>query len=278
MYKTRTECESRAKGYSGASYKKYNSLSEAQAFIDNVQPQAKKFKHDNTSSIKNQHIDIELTKIVTKLIKRPDLQTHFNNLMSKKNNNTSGGSSDCDLSKEFLQIPEYLSPKPLTSKSLSTTTFKNISKISIEFETPGRTKLRKFKNLNFHIDSDDFVHVYTSGFCFEKLAPAYGIHFGVNHNLNHTELLTKSDNNLEIIQAIIQAIESAEFFKIKKLKVFIDINLKKEIENWISDVSSMNNLKKIDKFGYLEKLLENKNMIVKICFISSEIKSKFNKI
>lgn len=187
-------------------------------------------------------------------------------------------SDDDDVSKEFLNIPEYTN----SSMHRDNETFRHIphktsTRIDIIFESPSPTRLQRYKTLNFHVDSDGYVHVYTAGSFIKNASSAYGIHFGVDHKLNQTKIIKELGDNSGIIQAVIDAIENAELFSIQKLKIFIDSIIKRRISIWKTKSSAAlkRNGTNIDHFEYLENILDKTNMIVKFCYIQNSSDKKF---
>lgn len=259
------------KGFSGAAFKKFKSLTEAQAFIDG-QPQAKRFRSDNSSNSSSQYSRVSQN------------QKRRKNNFTNRNRNQANDNSDSD--NDFLKIPEY-SNQPSTStratsraqNQTSTTTKKKPFGLDIKYETPAPTKLKKFSSEHFHVDSNDFVHVYTDGSCVNNgrytAAAGYGVYFGEKHSLNQSEPVEgRPTNNSGEIQAAIKAIENAEMYNIKKLKIFTDSQFLINaaclwIKNWkksgwkLSTGKSVVNQK---DFKRLDELL-NKEIIVQFCYI-----------
>lgn len=258
----RSECESQVKGFSGAAYKKFKSLNEAQAYVDG-QPASKRFKTDKTLSLDELKALNDLNKKRRKI--------NFANRLKNLNKKDSSGS---DLDEEFLKIPEY-NDEPSSSKQDKSP--KNV--LDIKFECPPPTTEMKIGSMTFNVDSQGFVHVYTDGSCENNgkftAAAGLGVYFGINHILNTSNPVTgRPTNNSGEIQAAIQAIELAEMYQIKKLKIFTDSQFLIKasciwMENWKKKdwkLSSGKSVVNVKDFKRLDELL-NKDIVVKWCYI-----------
>jgi ribonuclease HI len=249
-------------------------LTEAQAFVDG-QPQAKRFKSDNSFN----------DNVIKSGFNRKRKITSTSNKTSKAdfNKNKDDSSGDSDI--EFLNIPEYKNEPSTSTRVVSETSNAQASSskksygLGIQFEAPAPTTLKKFKTENFHVDSHDFVHVYTDGSCVNNgkytAAAGYGVYFGDNHSLNQSEPVEgRPTNNCGEIQAAISAIEYAQIYKIKKLKIFTDSQFLINaaclwIKNWKKKnwkLSTGKSVVNVKDFKRLDELL-NKDIIVQFCYI-----------
>lgn len=246
------DCEAQVKGFSGARYKKFDSIQSAQDFI-NVQgsmpPPSPKLKPtgSHTPYIANQNSNPNSN------LKRPYSTSSY---QAQKSNggssfnydepNTSrastsegyGDSDDSDdlnevLMKQMDDIEKRVNSfgkgvEKIIKKSSSGHGTKSSSgqRKTIMIEPP-QPKKRRSTNGQFELDADGYVQVYTDGACSSNgrsgARAGIGVYWGEGHGLNTSEPVSgRATNNCGEIQAATHAIKQAVKNGVSQLTINTD--------------------------------------------------------
>lgn len=97
----------------------------------------------------------------------------------------------------------------------------------IKMNRPDQTTIKTINGVEFHEDSEGYIHVYTDGSCENNgkkgAVAGLGVFFGLNHPLNSAEPVEgRATNNSGEIQAAIKAISVAQKHGIQRLNIFTD--------------------------------------------------------
>lgn len=248
IFKTWSECEQQVRGFSGAVFKKFKTLVEAENFVKQKQPQSA-IKADYGTSSKRQISDLErreqeeIEKVLLEALEEEDMLDN--------------------------------SPEPQTKK------FKSMDGIQKSVDSVAMSStMKKYGDHHFHVDSNGFVQVFTDGSCEnngKKHAIAgLGVYFGDDHPLNASEPVSgRATNNVGEIQASIKAIKKAQNCKIPRLNIFTDSQfLINSVCKWMSSwkkndwklATGKQVANKID-FMVLDKLMDSGSTIIKWTYV-----------
>ncbi|XP_034841390.1 ribonuclease H1-like [Maniola hyperantus] len=245
------DCESQVKGFSGARYKKFNTVTEAQDFINTY--------GENKSQKKiasNTHNGISLpsrssaSNGPSNTLKRPFSTSNLNNSdegpskpkkKSTKSRRASYDSIDSDdlntiIVKQMDDIEKRLKGfEKGVDKIIEKSVKSDRKAIMIEPQSLSKTN----GSNNFKTDSNGYVHVYTDGACSangKKGAKAgLGVYWGEGHPLNVSEPVSgRATNNCGEIQAATRAIQQAIDNGVDKLAINTDSQfLINSVTKWI---------------------------------------------
>lgn len=239
IFFTWSDCETQVKGFSGARYKKFNTVNEAQAFLEanGDNKLSKAIRKSDTKTVP------KLTNI-TNNRKRPFATTSSSNLStaqvhnkssSKKGKNTDSLDSDEEIS-DILN--KHMDKIEKGIKNVE----RNVNKMLTKYTTSKTVDIepKKIKtDNNFEVDNDGFVVVYTDGACsgngHSGAKAGLGVFWGEGHSLNISEPVSgRATNNCGEIQAAIRAIHIALQNNITHLKINTDSKfLINSITKWI---------------------------------------------
>ncbi|KAL7031635.1 hypothetical protein ACKWTF_007079 [Chironomus riparius] len=248
IFKTWPECQQQVKGFSGAVFKKFKTLNEAENFIKQNQTQSNVLADYGTSS-KRQLSNLEKKE-----------QEEIEKVLLEA------------LEEEDMLIESSEPPKKK---------FKSMDGIEKSVDSVAMSpNMKKYGDYNFHVDSSGFVQVFTDGSCEnngKKHAIAgLGVYFGDDHPLNASEPVSgRATNNVGEIQASIKAIREAHNCKIPRLNIFTDSQfLINSVCKWMSSwkkndwklATGKQVANKID-FIVLDKLMDSGNTIIKWTYV-----------
>ena len=250
----RTECESKVKGFKGASFKKFKTHQDAQSFMEGER------KFFGSSNVKKR--------------KKPNI--HFVEKLEslQKSENKEDEVGNCELEEDlFMNLPEYSDDEPSTSSTQR-------KKLRIEFKAPESTSEKLYNDYLFQEDSNGFVHVYTDGSSIGNgkltASAGLGVYFGEEHKLNASEpVIGRATNNVGEIQAAIKAIEVAQNCGIKRICIFTDSQfLINSACKWMSTwkkkgwkLASGKAVVNQEDFKRLDELIESDNLLIKWSYI-----------
>lgn len=241
IYHTWAECESQVKGFSGAKFKKFDTVSGAQEFVrtGNLNSNPRSFAANTQNQAKNFH------NSASSNLKRPCPATPKSSSGSNKKKkyyrNDEHDSESSDDSLEVIiekQMDDIEKRVNKMSKGIDRIT-KKAPKQTILIEPPQPKKYKPNDNMAFQRDDDGFVQVYTDGACSsngQRAARAgLGVYWGDNHPLNRSKpVIGRPTNNCGEIQAASLAINMALKNGINKLAINTDSQfLIKSATQWI---------------------------------------------
>ncbi|TMW41960.1 hypothetical protein DOY81_012960 [Sarcophaga bullata] len=290
IYTNWPSCEEQIKCFKGAKYKKFPTRSEADAYLKqhtsvNTKHQYKPEDHTvplgaKAKENKNQYIPEDHT--ATLGAKAKEKQVEVVNKESEDLWPQSNGDdfiTDEDL---LMALAEVEGLPPQTSQNrkrkadshIKSTSSNKIPKHeSIIWEPVG---LKHIGNMEFLLDSEGYVIVYTDGSCFnngqKNACAGYGVYFGDNHVLNVGKpVVGRVTNNVGEIQAAIYAIKTAKRMGITKLCLCTDSQfLINSITLWIKGWKAKNwrlrngePVKNVADFKELDALLQDKSVEIK---------------
>ncbi|KAM3958281.1 ribonuclease H1 [Aphomia sociella] len=248
IYMTWGDCETQVKGFPGARYKKFNTVVDAQTFIEteggNKTATKTKKPNSQSQSVPNKSNNNLKRSFSTSSF---DSKQNYNNYRQTATNTpeiNEPSQSDNDNSKTFTEIESddddlnTILIKQLDDVEKRLKGFeKGVDKIikksissrkTILIEPPETKKRRKSdNNYDFDEDNDGFVQVYTDGACSANgrhgARAGIGIYFGEEHPLNTSEPVSgRATNNCGEIQAATKAIKLALQNGVKKLAINTD--------------------------------------------------------
>ncbi|XP_011562786.3 ribonuclease H1 [Plutella xylostella] len=232
------DCEAQVKGFSGARYKKFDSIDSAQEFITK----------ESGGSIggakapaKNSRSSFTKPSTANTNLKRPYSTGANNNstgskkvTASKPRNKQQESDEDSDTSddlnsiicKQMDDIEKRLQNSAKTIDKIYGTKSKPSNRKAILIEQP-QPKRRRSSNLDFKKDADGYVQVYTDGACSANgrsgARAGLGVYWGDGHELNASEPVSgRATNNCGEIQAATWAIKQALQNGIKQLAINTD--------------------------------------------------------
>lgn len=248
IFQTWADCESQVKGFSGARYKKFDSVVEAQNFIDThggdkSQKTASSSASQKTATSSFNHSTLlkPSTSNGPSILKRPfstSNQRHSSengpSKPKKKKTKSKKGSSDSDsddsddlstiIVKQMDDLEKRLkSFEKGIDKIIKKSTKTDRKAIMIEPQSIGRASSVNY----FETDNDGFVQVYTDGACSANgrygAKAGLGVYWGEGHSLNVSEPVSgRATNNCGEIQAATRAIQLAIDNGIDKLAIYTD--------------------------------------------------------
>lgn len=245
IFMTWSECEAQVKGFSGARYKKFDTVVSAQDFINsagvNILPPKTKLAFNNIK--KNGNTSLKRTYTTSGSNRNKDSSYNKNNVNTDEE---SDGSDDLNtiITKQLDDIENRIEDfekgiSKIVKKSNEIT--KNIARKAIMIDHSEAKKPRMTKeNEEFEVDTDGFVKVYTDGACSANgrrgAKAGLGVYWGNGHNLNVSEPVSgRATNNCGEIQAATKAIKIALSHGIQKLSINTDSKfLINSVTKWMS--------------------------------------------
>lgn len=229
IFMTWPDCESQVKGFSGAKYKKFNTVNEAQEYINQHSDAGSSSKPPNYSN-KPTTNPTNLKRSYstsTTLATAINPQKGTKNPVKQRQNNLDSEDDDLDtmVIKQMDDIEKRLNGVKKNVDNIIKKSAKNY-KSTMLIEPPYPKKPKQNENW-FEIDKLGFVHVYTDGACSangHKSAKAgLGVFWGNDHPLNVSEPVAgRATNNCGEIQAAIKAIKIALQNNIGQLQINTD--------------------------------------------------------
>ncbi|XP_052747532.1 uncharacterized protein LOC112058451 [Bicyclus anynana] len=235
------DCESQVKGYSGARYKKFDTITAAQEFIDtHGVNNAPKTKLSDTISSANLSTPIRKTYGPSHKRQFSTSQSYSDEngpskakkkyTKSKQNSDNDGFSDDSDdlntiIVKQMDDIEKRLQSFQKGVDKIIQKGTKSERK-AIMIEPPTNVRANKSSN-NFETDSDGYIQVYTDGACSSNgrnsAKAGLGVYWGDGHPLNISAPVSgRATNNCGEIQAATQAIKQAIDNGVEKLAINTD--------------------------------------------------------
>ncbi|XP_004922968.1 ribonuclease H1 [Bombyx mori] len=233
IFMTWADCEAQVKGFSGAKYKKFDTINQAQDYVvtqgGNKGPPSKpgtSFKVGNKKTASNN-------------LKRPySTTTNDKNENENKLKSQTKAEDDCDEDFEISDDLNTILTKQMDDiearlKGFQKGVDKIIKKNSAKPERktimidPPEPKKQRQDNNDFETDPDGFVQVYTDGACSangrSSAKAGLGVYWGDGHSLNVSEPVSgRATNNCGEIQAATKAIRQALQNGITKLSINTD--------------------------------------------------------
>lgn len=240
------DCEAQVKGFSGAKYKKFNTITEAEQFII-VNSDTSKINRTSTKNLKrsyattsndnnygnengNQTNQKQKLNIVPQSVDydKIDDSKNYNNIENRpfiprksagyiENADDSDDSDDLNdiLTKQMDDIEKRIKGVEKSVNKIIKKSTKDSQKQTIMIDPLVPKHKRKKNNLDgFEYNDDGFVQVYTDGACSANGTTAaragLGVFWGEDHRLNLSEPVSgRATNNCGEIQAATRAIQIA---------------------------------------------------------------------
>lgn len=285
----RSECEAQVKGYSGAAYKKFKSLKEAEEFVDG-QPQSKRMKtSDEPAKSPINYVALgKLLKDKNKINFAENFKKGLKKAQMKSSTDAieiEDSSSESDMQereKAFLDLPEYDSDEKAAATTSTSAQSSSTDLTKVKAKPPEPTTLQKvgLSRSQFHVDAQGFVHVYTDGACENNgrytARAGLGVYFGDGHLFNTSKPVKgRPTNNCGEIQAAIEAIKIAQLHQIQRLRIFTDSQFLINsacfwIKNWKQKGWKLSTGKSVVNkrdFMKLDELIEKGDMVIEWRYI-----------
>ncbi|GBP18568.1 Ribonuclease H1 [Eumeta japonica] len=222
IFMTWPDCENQVKGFPGAKYKKFDSVVQAQEFI-NINGNQKMSlntnsnvnignKSNNKRSYYNRKSNTSSsTEVPNKKPRTSQSTEHVNNELNKQMD---------DIEKRLRGVEQNVN-RIIENSSAN----KHSNRKTILIEPP--TVKKEIDNSGFEVGDDGYIQVYTDGACSENgksnARAGLGVFWGENHPLNLSEPVTgRATNNCGEIQAAIRAINQAVQHGISHLAINTD--------------------------------------------------------
>ncbi|KAH8407580.1 hypothetical protein KR222_007452 [Zaprionus bogoriensis] len=269
VYADWAQCEQQVKGFKGAVYKKFQTLSEAEHFVS--KNSGGHFKPDEWAVPLGQKAKPPASWSRQKESKKnPDFWPED---VAEENAVT-----EDDLMSALYEVEGY--PDPSSSRKRKPDTDcanTSSSKLQrIDSSEDPVVALKHIGSYDFGLDADGYVIVYTDGSCLgngrSDACAGFGVYFGDNHPLNAGEPVKgRVTNNVGEIQAAIYAIKVALGLGIGKLSIYTDSRfLINSITLWVDGwkkrgwrLKNNQPVKNEVDFKELDELLQNKQIDVK---------------
>lgn len=241
IFMTWPDCEAQVKGFSGARYKKFDSVTAAQDFISShgggssnvAQP---KGRQKGSSNYANNNTNLKRSYSTS----NKAFTGYGNNFYNESKNSRQEPDSDADadssqsdnletiLNKQMDDIETRLNNftkgvDKIMKKSSSKSDKQERKTIMIE---PPQPKRKRGGN-DFEMDNEGYVQVYTDGACSSNgrsgARAGLGVYWGEDHGLNVSEPVSgRATNNCGEIQAATKAIKQAIQNGVTKLTINTD--------------------------------------------------------
>ncbi|KAI8118958.1 ribonuclease H1 isoform X1 [Lucilia cuprina] len=274
IYNTWPECEEQIKGYRGSRYKKFPTRSEAEEFIGAYHAEG---------------INV-LYKVDTKK-NRPKKEEDPNEYWPPCDGDNCE-LTDEDLLNALAEVEGLADTSDNRKRKADNFTGSSSSKIprheSVVWEP---VAIKYIDNMEFLLDSEGYVIVYTDGSCFNNgqrnACAGYGVYFGDNHVLNAGKPVNgRVTNNVGEIQAAIYAIKAAKRLGITKLCISTDSQfLINSITLWIKGwkakdwrLKNGDPVKNLTDFLELDSLLEDDKILIKWNYVKAHKGIKGNEM
>lgn len=242
IFMTWPDCEAQVKGFPGARYKKFDSVTSAQDFITaeggqsnsitSTKPkQSKNHSQSFAGSSNNLKRSISTSsnsqgkKVADKSKRKSDVSRGYAKENNDSDDNFSDGSDDLNtiLSKQMDDIEQRLKSFEKGVDKI----IKKGSKKTILIEPPQNKRRKTSGGEEFEMDNDGYVQVYTDGACSANgrsgARAGLGVYWADGHPLNISEPVTgRATNNCGEIQAATRAIKLAQQNGVKKLSINTD--------------------------------------------------------
>ncbi|KAG6455605.1 ribonuclease H1 [Manduca sexta] len=229
IFMTWADCEAQVKGFSGARYKKFDSVTDAQTFVTAEggkvappKPMPSKVKHTSQNNLKRPLTTQKSEKKVKKSKIKPQSEDKDD---SASTENSFDNSDDLDtiLNKQMDDIEARLKGFEKGIDKIIKNSMKG--KQTILIDPPEKKK--KSTSQGFEMDNEGFVKVYTDGACSSNgrsgARAGLGVYWGEDHPLNISEPVSgRATNNCGEIQAATKAIKQALDNGVMKLAVNTD--------------------------------------------------------
>ncbi|XP_032676803.1 ribonuclease H1-like isoform X2 [Odontomachus brunneus] len=211
IYTTWDECNFQVNKFPGSIYKKFATENEAQNFIKERSSLNIRLNYTETGTAQSTKLHT-LPKQLSLLGKRQAAVTKTDVLLpllsSKRTLSSTGLSTNNDVNDEF---PIYLNKRRKISNS----------------ESNLFTKQNNTGKIDFIIDEDGYVNVFTDGACssngYKNARAGIGVWFQDHHPLNISQPVEgRPTNNMAEIQAVTVAARQAKKAGIKKLRINTD--------------------------------------------------------
>ncbi|XP_059049258.1 ribonuclease H1-like [Achroia grisella] len=238
------DCESQVKGFSGARYKKFNSVVEAQNFIQSIGgnktvSQNKKPYTQNYSVSGNSKNNLKRSFSKSSFVGKKNDDNYSRQFQSNKNTSESSepqnyedsfqadSDSSDDLNTMLVKQLDDVEKRIKGFEKGVDKIIKNSSRNTMLIEPPVPKRKRSANNQGFDQDSDGFVQVYTDGACSANgrtgARAGIGVYFGEGHRLNTSAPVSgRATNNCGEIQAATKAIQLALQNGVTKLAINTD--------------------------------------------------------
>lgn len=250
IFMTWADCEAQVKGFSGARYKKFDTVVAAQEFINatanhNILPQ-KKYNNHKPPNASNNNLKRSYSKSSNnqKLYQPPSTSQNKSRKDQENDDESdtfSDGSDDLNtiLSKQLDDVEKRLKGFGKNVDKIIKKSTKDSSRRAIMIEPPQAKRRKSSGGSDFKMDNDGYVEVYTDGACSANgrsgARAGLGVYWGEGHPLNVSEPVSgRATNNCGEIQAATKAIKQALQNGVQKLSINTDSQfLINSVTKWI---------------------------------------------
>lgn len=230
IFMTWADCEAQVKGFSGARYKKFDTINNAQSFIDSIGDQNTISKPKPIESTYN-----PANKTVN--LKRPSVNNDKKSITKKKKSKVNLEIEDdfSDGSEDSIDLSTIITKQMDDIEKRLKGFQKGIDKIIQKSAKSGRKTILidplepevHYSKNKFDIDNEGYVQVYTDGACSgngrTSAKAGLGVYWGEGHVMNISEPVTgRATNNCGEIQAATKAIKQALDNGVTKLSINTD--------------------------------------------------------
>ncbi|XP_063373903.1 ribonuclease H1 [Cydia amplana] len=250
IYNSWADCEAQVKGFSGAKFKKFDTKSDANEFIRSNSNYGGSYGNKPTYNHYQSNTNKNLKR--SQEILRDSTSSTNNNHQNKSSSWTNEDSDSSDTSGDDLvvilnkqmddlekRINDFAKGNKISKSALATGPRAEVKK-TILIEPPQSKKYKHAENIEFEIDNEGYVQVYTDGACSgngtQGARAGLGVYWCDNHPLNRCQPVSgRATNNCGEIQAATLAIKIALQHGIKKLTINTDSQyLINAVTKWIS--------------------------------------------
>ncbi|XP_073829125.1 ribonuclease H1 [Musca autumnalis] len=290
IFDTWPKCEEQIKGYRGARYKKFPTISAAEEFIMSY----------NQDYVPTTTKPVVLSSVVLSSPPAPSDKNPANKTIEDFWPPSDGDTSfeddylnDEDLIMALAEVEGLPQPSKILKRKHEDGQQQHGSSKMVKYESTvcESVGLKHIGEYSFNIDDEGFVIVYTDGSCFNNgkanACAGFGVWFGDNHPLNAGKPVGgRVTNNVGEIQASIYAIKTAKNLGIKKLCICTDSQfLIKSITMWIRGWKAKNwrlkngdPVKNVVDFKELDSLLSDGEINIKWNYVAGHKGIKGNEM
>ncbi|XP_063634767.1 ribonuclease H1 [Cydia splendana] len=244
IYNSWADCEAQVKGFSGAKFKKFDTQSDANEFIRSNSNYGGSYGNKSTYNNYQSGTNKNLKRSYSTSSKNNNhYQNESSSWTNEVNSDSSGDDLDVILNKQMddleKRVNNFAKGMDKISKSALSAGPRAGVKKTILIEPPQPKKYKHAENIEFEIDNEGYVQVYTDGACSSNgkqgARAGLGVYWGDNHPLNRSQPVSgRATNNCGEIQAATLAIKIALQNGIKKLTINTDSQfLINAVTKWI---------------------------------------------
>ncbi|XP_048005541.1 ribonuclease H1-like [Leguminivora glycinivorella] len=230
IYHSWADCEAQVKGFSGAKFKKFDTESDANDFIrsnSNAGNNGNKSTYNNYQSGTNKNLK---RSYGTSSKNNNYYQNKSSSWTNEADSNSSEDDLDVILNKQMDDLEKRVNNFAKGIDKISKSAAKGSSaqaKKTILIEPPQPKKYKHAETIEFEIDDEGYVQVYTDGACSangkQGARAGLGVFWSDSHPLNRSQPVSgRATNNCGEIQAATLAIKIALQNGITKLTINTD--------------------------------------------------------